>query len=135
MDTRLLQEFSASGDSLRVYQGDHIIFASRKDRLVPLLEYIEALAPHHQEVVIMDKIVGNAAALLSVIAHCSEVLSPLGSQLAIATLDNHGIRHHFDVVVPYISKNDGGAMCPMEKLSLDKTPEEFYEAIRKSTSR
>jgi len=126
----LFDEFLKSSDSLRVYKGDRLLFASDKDRLVPLLEYIDRLAPRHQRVVIFDKIMGNAAALLSVKADCQEVYSPLGSQLAIATLDKYGIKYHLIEVVPYIQKPSAEDMCPMEKLSLNKEPEEFYETIR-----
>ena len=68
-------------------------------------------------------------------AHVNLEGDSLGSQLAIATLGRYGIRHHFKVVVPYISKDESGIMCPMEKLSMGKTPQEFYEAIKKSPSR
>lgn len=135
IDRRLLREFSANGDSLRVYEDGHIIFASDKDGLLPLLEYIDMFAAGHRQVVIVDKIAGNAAALLSVLADCAKVLSPLGSRLAINTLDKYGIKHHFDAIVPYISKDESGIMCPMEKSSMGKNPEEFYEAIRKLPAR
>ena len=122
-------EFMVSGDTLRVYQDDTLLFASRKDRLLPLLEYIETFAPHHQQVVAFDKIMGNAAALLSVNAGCKEVYSPLGSQFAIETFGKYGIKYHFSQIAPYIKKTDGQDMCPMEKLSLDKGPEDFYQAM------
>ena len=130
MNTRLFSEFLISGDSLQVYEGNRLVFSSNKDRLVPLLEYTDRLASYHQQVVIFDKIMGNAAALLSVKASCQEVYSPLGSQLAINTLDKYGIKHHLTEIAPYIQRPDSEDMCPMEKLSLDKTPEEFYEALK-----
>ncbi len=107
-----------------------MLFASNKDRLVPLLEYINRLAPYHRQVVIFDKIMGNAAALLSIKASCQEVYSPLGSQLAVKTLNKHGIKYHLTKVVRYIQKPDGEDMCPMEKLSIDKSPEAFYKVMR-----
>jgi len=126
----LFDEFVTSGDTLRVYKDGKLVFSSGQDRLLPLLEYIDRLAPHHQQVVIFDKIMGNAAALLSVEASCQEVYSPLGSQLAIKTLDKYGIKHHITEIIPYIQKSNEEDMCPMEKLSIDKEPEEFYEAIK-----
>ena len=94
MDSSLFNEFLESGDTLRVYKDDQLIFSSDKDRVLPLLEYIDQFASSHQHVTIIDKIMGNAAALLSVKANCDEVYSPLGSQLAIETLDKYGIKHH-----------------------------------------
>ncbi|HUU65381.1 MAG TPA: DUF1893 domain-containing protein [Dehalococcoidales bacterium] len=127
----LFDEFLTGNDTLRVYEGNQLIFTSAKDRLLPLMEYIDRFAFDHQQVVIFDKIIGNAAALLSIKADCQEVFSPLGSQLAIATLEKYGIKYHFTKIVPRIQKPDGKDMCPMEKLSIGKGPEEFYEAMLK----
>lgn len=123
-------EFLLSGDNLQVYKDDRLLFSSNKDRLLPLLDYIERFVPHHQPVVILDKIMGNAAALLSIKAGCQEVYSPLGSQLAVKTLQKYSIKYHLTEIVPSIQKPGGQDMCPMEKLSLDKEPEEFYQAIK-----
>jgi len=130
MYKRLFNKFLRSGDSLQVYEGNRLLFASQEDRLVPLLEYIDRFAPCYRQVVIFDKIMGNAAALLSVKAGCREVYSPLGSQLAIDTLGKYGIKHHLTKIVSYIQKPNQEDMCPMEKLSLNKEPEEFYKAIK-----
>ena len=129
MRSLLFSKFLASDDTLRVYEGDRLIFASNEDRLLPLLEYIDSFTDCLQPVVIFDKIMGNAAALLVVKAGGQEVYSPLGSQVAVLTLDKHGIKHSLSEIVPYIQMPGGGG-CPMEKLSLDKGPEEFYEIMK-----
>ncbi len=129
MYTPLFDEFLVSGDTLRVYKDGKLLFSSSKDGLFPLLEYIARFVPHNRQVVIFDKIIGNAAALLSVKASCREVYSPLGSQLAIKTLGKYGIKHHITEIVPYIQKSNGEDMCPMEELSINKKPEEFYEVV------
>jgi hypothetical protein len=77
----------------------------------------------------MDKVTGNAAALLSVLAGCTEIYSPLGSDIAAGTLVKYSIPYHFGETVPYIQRPDSEEMCPMEKLSLEKDPEEFYQAL------
>jgi len=130
MHRHFFDEFLSNDDTLWVYEGDQLIFSSNKDRLLPLLEYIDRFMPHHQQVVILDKIMGNAAALLSIKADCQEIHSPLGSQLAIKTLDKYGIEYHLTEIVPYIQQPGGQDMCPMERLSLDKGPEEFYQVMR-----
>ncbi len=129
MHARLFNEFLTGGDTLRVYKDDRLIYASNKDGLLPLLEYIDRFT-HYHRVVIFDKIIGNAAALLSIKASCREVYSPLGSQIATKTLDKYNITNHISEIVPYIRKPNGTDMCPMEKISIDAGPEEFYEIIR-----
>ncbi len=130
MYRRLFDEFLASDNTLQVYEDNKLVFASNKDRLLPLAEYIEKSASDHHDVVIFDRIMGRAAALLSVKASCRDVYSPLGSQLAIETLAKYGIKHHLTQIVPYIQKPNQEDMCPMEKLSLGKEPEEFYQIIK-----
>lgn len=126
----LFNEFVTSDDTLRVYKGSTLLFLSNKDRLIPLLEYIDRYAHNPEPVVLFDKVMGNAAALLAIKAGGREVYSPIGSQLATRTLGRYGIKYHLTEVVAYIRQANGENMCPMEKLSIDKEPEEFYELIR-----
>jgi len=129
MNNRVYGEFVNSDDTLRVYVDDELVFSSGEERLQGLLNYIDSFAAGHRAAVILDKITGNAAALLSIKAVCHEVYSPVGSQLAVETLDKYGIRHHLDVIVPYIQRAGGEEMCPMEKLSMNKDPDEFYAVV------
>ena len=126
----LFDEFLTNDNTLRVYKGNKLIFASDKDRLLPLVEYLEKFASRHRNVVIFDKIVGRAAALLFIMANCREVYSPLGSRLAVEVLERNGIKHHLSQIVPCIQKPNHEDMCPMEALSIGKEPEEFYRLIK-----
>ena len=125
----MFDEFLASNDTLRVYKRDRLVFASGKDRLLPLLEYISQCAPYERDVTVFDRVVGNAAALLLQKISCKETYSALGSEIAVKTLDRFGISYHFVETVPYIQNQSGEDMCPMEKLSLNKDPEEFCRAL------
>jgi hypothetical protein len=125
----LFDEFLTSKNTLRVYKSSKLIFTSDKDRLLPLVEYIDKFASRHHNVVVFDKIVGRAAALLLIKADCREVFSPLGSQLAVEVLNKSGIKYHLTRTVPFIQTPDQ-KMCPMETLSIGKEPEEFYYLIK-----
>ena len=130
MSIPLFSEFLVSNNTLRVYKENRLIFASGKDRLLPLLEYIDNFAPYEKNVTVFDRVVGNAAALLLKKIFCNEVYSRLGSDLAARTLSRFGINYHFTEIVPYIQNRSWEDMCPMEKLSMNKDPEEFYQAVR-----
>jgi hypothetical protein len=130
MFEQLFTEFLTSDVTLRIYDGDRLVFFSKKERLMPLMEYLGGRNSQYKNVTIFDKVMGNAAALLSVKAGCREVRSPLGSELAVKTLDRYDITHHLNTTVPYITQADGKTMCPMEKLSIDKEPEEFYRVLK-----
>jgi hypothetical protein len=131
MYTDLFSAFLAGDDTLRIYQDETLIFSSEKDRLLPLMEYIADYGSGQQPVTIFDKIMGNAAALLAVKVNCREVYSPLGSELAVKTLERYGIEYHLSEIVPYIQRPDGKRICPMEQLSIGKDPEEFYREMKK----
>jgi len=126
---RLFARFVNSSDTFRVYHQGKLIFKSKKEQLRPLLEYIDESSPQVQGVVIFDRIVGNAAALLLKKAFCLEIYSPLGSEFAARTLSEQGIKYHFSRTVPYIINKAGDDICPMEKLSLDKSSEEFFQHL------
>ena len=132
MDIRLFQSFTESQDTLCVLEGDEKLFTSQDDALFPLLEYIGRFSHLHHNVTILDKTVGNAAALLSIKVGASEVYSPLGSQFAADTLSRYKREYHFTKTVPFILARNGKDMCPMEKLSLSRnmSPDEFYETVR-----
>jgi hypothetical protein len=130
MPAARFQAFLASEDTLRIYRGRKLVFSSKKDSLLPLMEYIAAQENGRDSVLIYDKIMGNAAALLAVKVGAAGVFSPLGSELAVKTLDKYSIKYNLVKVVPFIMRDDGQALCPMEQLSIGKTPEEFYEIMK-----
>jgi hypothetical protein len=124
---KLFSEFLKGGDTLRIYHQGRLIFTSAKPGVLPLLEYARSV-PREKGVTIFDRVVGNAAALLLSMISCRDVYSPLGSQLAEETLRSYGISYHFAETVPFIQNQKREDMCPMERLSLGKDPEEFYQA-------
>ena len=130
MNNDLYNSFLASDDTLRIYDDDTLVFSSSKERLVPLMEYIASRTDNQQPVTVFDKVMGNAAALLSVKVNAGEVSSPLGSELAVSTLAKYNIVYHLAATVPFILRADGVRMCPMEEMSIGKTPDEFYTALK-----
>lgn len=130
MTADLYKDFISSDDSLRIYRDGNLVFSSQKDRLLPLMEYIESDKSGGGAAVLYDKVMGNGAALLAVKINAAEVYSPLGSQIAIGTLEKYCIKYHIDEIVPRIKRPDGVRLCPMEELSLGKDPEEFYRALK-----
>jgi hypothetical protein len=128
--SKRFNEFLKSGNTFQVYSGNSLLFTSREEKLIPVIEYMDSFIPYKKGVVVYDRIVGNAAALLFWTIKCRLVLSELGSKNAVRTLKSAGIKYHFNEVVDYILNESGQDMCPMEKLSLGKTPEDFLKALR-----
>jgi hypothetical protein len=126
----LYRAFLDSDDTLRIYRDEALVFSSKQDRLLPLMEYIADYKTGGQPVTIFDKIMGNAAALLALKVNVREVYSPLGSELAVKTLEKHGIVYHLDNIVPCILQPNGKDLCPMEQLSIGKDSEEFFKELK-----
>jgi hypothetical protein len=119
-------------DSPRAKRLKRELSPSEKDRLEPFLDYI-ATPPVAGEVTVLDRVTGNAAALLAILAGAVTVYGLVGSEYAARTLTARGVDYEFGTTVPSIQRADGGGICPMEQLSLGKTPEEFYAAVRRPT--
>jgi hypothetical protein len=130
MHSQQYYSFLLGEDNLQVYERGELLYSSNKEKLVPWLEFIGMFSPYVRGTVVFDKIIGNAAALLAVKAGCRRVYSPVGSQLAGSTLEKYHIKYQFIQTVPYIRSNQNDDICPLEKLSLDKGPDEFYESVR-----
>ena len=124
----MFDDFLASSDNLRVYRAEELLFTSEKKGILPLVEYAVRFVPHQGGLTVYDMVVGNAAALLLKKIGCCQIFAPLGSEFAAKTLRGFGIDYHFIEIVPSINNHAGDGMCPMEELSLDKNPEEFYQA-------
>ncbi len=127
---QLLDNLVKTGDTLWIYDDEKRVFVSDKKLLVPLLEYIATGTVMVNKPIILDKVVGNAAALLIIQANAGAVFSILGSELAGNTLDMNRIRYRFTKTVPTIMATNRKDICPMEKLSLGKNPQEFYDLLK-----
>ena len=116
MSSELFNKFLASDDTLRVYYRDRLVFNSSSNKIWPLLDYAIRFVPCEDGVIVFDRVVGNAAALLLVKVGCLEVYSSLGSEPAARTLEHAGIAYHFTETVPYVQNPDRSDICLMEKL-------------------
>ena len=128
-NNQLFEKFLKTEDTLWICLTGNLLFRSTEKGIAPLLTYLQESPPHPEGVTVFDRVVGNAAALLSKKAFGKKVYSLMGSELAAETLKRLGIAYSFLTVVPYILNQAGDDMCPFEKASIGKSPEEFYELV------
>jgi hypothetical protein len=126
---KLFKKFKKSSDTLWVCQDDRPYFASAKPGLAPLLDYLKENPEPPDGTTVCDRIVGNAAAQLMKKARCTSVYGVMGSEIARDTLGRYGIDCVIEELIPQIMNKAGTDMCPMEKLSLGKEPDEFHTAL------
>ena len=132
VNNRLFKKFLEAEDTLWIYLAGNLRFRSTEKGIAPLFTYIQEFASCPEGVIVFDRVVGNAAALLLKKASCVKVYSLVGSELAVETLKRMGIDYSFSTVVPYISNQAGDGMCPFEKASIGKLPDEFYQFVEQT---
>lgn len=124
------EKFAQGKNLLEIWAFGQIVFKSKKKGVAGLLEFIAQNSRKFRDLVIFDTKIGRAAALLCAYLEAKEVYSLVGSESAIKALKDFKIKFYFQKTIPNILNKDETDLCPFEKLSLDKTPEEFYRCLR-----
>ncbi len=125
-----LEELEKTGSSLMIYKNRELIFNSSSNGVRPYLEAIDKLGEVLNGSVIVDKIVGRAAALLIIYSKAREayasVLSTPGKQI----LDHYKLPVTYTYLVEHIKMKDGRIYCPFESMVQGiSDPLEAYLAI------
>ena len=110
---------------------DKTIFESSEEGMQPILKAIRILDPSTlKDSIVVDKIVGKAAALLISYFKAKEVHCTVMSERAREVLKRHGIKYYPERVIPEILDKLGTSLCPFEKRVLDvDDPEKGYERL------
>ncbi len=113
-----------------IYDKGKLIFKSTSKGVRPHLEAIETLGTQLKGTLMVDKIVGRAAALLILYSGASEVhagvINPGGHRL----LKNAGVNLFFDEEIEHIKTIDGRIYCPFEAMVQGiEDPLKAYSAI------
>ncbi len=113
--------------SLEVYHHSRLVFYSDRNWIYPLFElelFLQRNEIPVQELVVCDKIVGKAAALLLAYFHISQVKAELVSQLGLATLQYFNIKFDYQEKVERI-------YCQTEQLLLNENdPVKAYQILK-----
>lgn len=115
---------------MEIWSGNKVIFRSKKEGIKGLLEFIKKSKKFPKNSIVFDKKVGNAVALLSAYIGAKGVFGVVGSKSAEKTFKKFKIKFHFLKTIPRILNKKGTDICPLEKLSSLKTPEEFCDSVK-----
>lgn len=119
-----------NGLSIFIEKAGVTIYESREAMLKPLFICLVQKREELKGATVVDKIVGRAAALLSVLGEVEQVITPLASESAKSVLDEVCIPLFTKKIIPYIVNRDNTGMCPMEKLANEcQTPQEFFDRL------
>lgn len=102
----------------------------------PLMTELRLDKAAFQGCVIADKVIGKAAALMTVLGKAEAVYGLVMSKNAKEFLDLAGIEYAYGQLVPYIENRTKDGMCPMEETVLEiNSPEQAFGALEKTIAR
>lgn len=96
---------------------NHHIYKEQNKGILPLLHFIDQGVL--REGLVVDKVIGKAAAMLMVYGDVQQVHACMISEHALEIFQSHHIPITYDTLVPYIINRSGTGMCPMEESVLD----------------
>ncbi|MDK2849668.1 MAG: hypothetical protein PWP03_240 [Candidatus Woesearchaeota archaeon] len=117
--------------SIALYCGGQAVYSSDGTQIKPLFDLVKKFkGSHYKNCTLYDKVVGLAAARLIVFSNIiTKVNAHLISKLGLEYLLKNNIEVEYDILTDKILNHDQTDMCPMEKASLTRTDEEFYNYL------
>lgn len=101
-----------------VKDGD-VIMTSKDRGIRPIIKMLMADQHSLKDMVLADKIIGKAAALLVVFGQIEYLYAHVISDCAKNILEKNNIEVNYNHIVPYIMNGDGTDKCMMEKMVED----------------
>jgi len=125
-----LRSFRKGKLSLMVVQGGSVVYSSRGDGLSPLIDAVDSGKGYLRDALVIDRVVGRAAALLICYGKSKHIFADLMSETALQILDACGLDYDYEQLVPHILNEDSTGLCPFEMLVEGVSdPEEGYRLI------
>lgn len=126
-----LKRLRREGLNLLILKGGKPLFTSGEEGLRPLFDAINSSGLSLlEDTVVVDKIVGKAAALLISYFKATEVHCIVLSVKAKEVLERQGIQHYWETLTPVITNRTGTGICPFEKAVMDvEDPRQGYERV------
>jgi hypothetical protein len=128
--TDYLDILESTGNSLMVYNDEELIFESALGGIRPHLKAIDELGSLLEGTLMVDKILGRAAAFLVIYSKAAEAITNVVSSPGKQVLDAHNLKFSYREEVEHIKMKNGVIYCPFEGMvqGIDD-PDEAYRAI------
>ena len=125
-----LETLEETGNSLMIYKSNELIFESNLKGIRPHLKAINELGIELRGSLMVDKILGRAAAFLVIYSGAAEAIAAVVSTPGKRVLEKYGIKLSYREEVPHIKMENGVIYCPFERMVQGiQDPKEAYEAI------
>lgn len=126
-----LVQFTKSSYSLVVYRSHRRIFSSRARALKPLVSFLRRFGAHPQPVIVFDRCIGRAAALILSLVRPRQVLTPVISKAGVNSLRKYSIPFTATKRVPHLMNLASEGTCRWEMLTSGQTPRRLLKLVQK----
>lgn len=108
----------------------HHIYKETSSGIRPIMKLLEE--DHLKDALIVDKVIGKAAAMMLAYGGIRQIHAVVISQPALTFLKTQAIKVSYESLVPYIINRKQDGMCPMEQCVLDiEDMNVAYHALKK----
>ncbi len=101
-----------------VSKGDQVLTSNLKG-IRPWIKWLRENPELLEDAVVVDKVVGKAAAMLMIVSKIKSLYTPVMSETALQYLSSQNIDFSYDRTVVYIKNNEKNGLCPMEQTVID----------------
>lgn len=133
MQTNLINLLKQNHLTIIAQLKDNEIYQSQLRGIAPVLIKLQENELFFEDAIIVDKVVGRAAAMLFIKANVKHIYALTISQKAIAILDKYRMKYTYDSVCEFIENRTHTGMCPMEQSveHIDDIQEGYLTLIKK----
>lgn len=110
-------------------------YFSYENGIKPVINRLNEDINFFKGLVVVDKVVGKASAMLLCLSKVKEVYALVLSKSGEEILNKYGIIYHYDELVECIMNRKGDDMCPMEKAIKDvDNLEDCYKILKEKVN-
>jgi hypothetical protein len=130
-----MEQILHHGQSIALIKNHNVIFTDRSRGVMPLLKLLDKQPELLRDALVVDKIIGKAAAMLLTLGGVKEIHTYMLSQNGRAFLERHHIPVTAQCDIDMIQNRQKDGICPFEKSVLDTEDLEEAHARLKATAR
>lgn len=133
MQTNLINLLKQNHLTIIAQLKDNGIYQSQLRGIAPVLNKLQENELFFEDAIIVDKVVGRAAAMLFTKANVKHIYALTISKKAIAILDKYHMKYTYDSVCEFVENRTHTGMCPMEQSveHIDDIQEGYLTLIKK----
>ncbi len=128
MSIEELKTYLSKDDIVCAVAKDDVLLTSNLKGIRPWLKWLRECPELLEDAIVVDKVIGKAAAMLMIVAKIKRVYTPTISSQALAYLKTQSLEYDYDRIVDFISNNERNGLCPMEATVIDT--EDAYQGYQ-----